>query len=131
MIVLDASAAAEWLLGRPLGDLVRARIADPDETLHAPHLLTIEVAQVVRRYVAAGHLDAARGALALEDLAALDVSLHAHEPLLSRIWQMRDDVTAYDAAYLALAEVLDATLLTLDAKLASAPGHRARCEVLS
>lgn len=131
MIVLDASAVAEWLLGRPLGDLVAARIADPDETLHAPHLLTIEVAQVVRRYVAAGHLDAVRGALALEDLAALDVSLHAHEPLLPRIWQMRDNVTAYDAAYLALAEVLDATLLTLDAKLASAPGHRARCVVLS
>jgi len=131
VIVLDASAVVEWLLGRPLAGGVASRIADPDLTLHAPHLLTVEVAQVVRRHVLAGSVGVARGAEAIEDLADLDVTTHPHEPLLPRIWQLRENVTAYDAAYLALAEVLDAPLLTLDERLARASGHDVRCVVVT
>jgi len=130
VIVLDASAAAEWLLGRPNADAVAARLSDPGETLHAPHLITIEVAQVVRRQVLAGSVSANRGAEALQDLVDLDLATYPHEPLLSRIWQLRDKVTAYDAAYLALAEVLDAPLLTLDARLARAGASQARFELV-
>lgn len=121
MIVLDASAVVEWLLRRPLADDVERRLAQGAPSLHAPHLLAVEVAQVVRRAHRAGHLSAARGAQALEALAALDVATYPHEPLLPAIWRMRDNLTAYDAAYVAVAAVLDAPLLTLDARLAAAP----------
>lgn len=131
MIVLDASAAAELLLGLPLSGAVAERLADPDDTIHAPHLLSVEVAQVVRRYVHRGQLQPERGAEALEDLADLGVVRHPHEPLLRAIWRLRPNLTAYDAAYVALAEILDAPLLTLDAGLAAAPGHGARVELIS
>jgi predicted nucleic acid-binding protein len=131
VIVLDASAAVEWLLGRPRADDIAARLADPDITLHAPHLLAVEVAQVLHRQLRMGAISASRGENALEDLAALDLQRHDHEPLLSRVWELRDNVTAYDAVYLALAEVLDATLLTMDAKLARAPGHNAQCYLIA
>jgi predicted nucleic acid-binding protein len=130
MIVLDASAVLELLLGGPGGVVVRQRIASPDETLHAPHLLDLEVPQVLRRYSASGALSSERARLAIEDLAALDLERYPHEPLLDRVWQLRDNLTAYDAAYVALAEALDAPLLTFDARLANAPGHRARIELL-
>ena len=130
MIVLDASAAVELLLNTDRGALVRHRIADPMESLHAPHLLGVEVAQVVRRYVAAGDIRPAVGAAALEDLAALDVERDEHEPLLPRVWSLRENVTAYDAVYLSLAEVLDAPLLTFDVRLATAPGHGAQVELV-
>lgn len=125
MIVLDASAAVVWLLGLPLADEVTSRLAAADQTVHAPHLLAIEVAQVVRRYVASGELSAARGAQALADLADLDVVHHGHEPLLPTMWRLRSNLTAYDAAYVALALALDAPLVTLDASIAAAPGHGA------
>ncbi|GIU88121.1 MAG: ribonuclease VapC12 [Acidimicrobiia bacterium] len=131
MIVLDASAALELLLNTEGGELVRARIADPSESLHAPHLLAVEVAQVLRRYVASRSVTAEVAVAALEDLAGLDIAHYAHEPFLGRIWELRENVTAYDAAYLTLAEVLDAPLLTFDGKLATAPGHDARVELLS
>lgn len=129
MIVLDASAALELLLGGPAAPAVAARIGAPDEELHAPHLLDLEVAQVLRRYALAGVLDEARGQAALEDLADLGLVRHAHDLFLARIWELRSRVTAYDAAYLALAEALPAPLLTLDRRLARAGGHRARVEV--
>lgn len=125
MIVLDASAAVEWLLGLPLATEVASRLAGADQTLHAPHLLAVEVAQVVRRYVASGELSADRGAQAIADLADLDVVHHAHEPLLPTMWRLRSNLTAYDAAYVALALALDAPLVTLDAGIAAAPGHGA------
>lgn len=131
MIVLDASAAVEWLLGLPMADAVGERISDDNESLHAPHLLAVEVTQVVRRFVAAGELDAARGADALADLVDLDVARHPHEPLLPTVWRLRDNLTAYDAMYVALALALDAPLVTLDAQLARAPGHGARVELLA
>lgn len=130
MIVLDTSAAVEWLLGRPKAAAVAARITDPDVTIHAPHLLSVETAQVVRRYVLAGTVDQRRGASALQNLAALDVTHHDHEPLLPRIWELRDNATAYDAAYLALAEVLNAPLVTLDGRLARSPGHAASVDLI-
>ena len=128
MIVLDASAAIELILGTLDGTKVAARIADPAETLHAPHLIDIEVAQVMRRYADLGTISGPRGRAALQDLADLDLARYAHDALLPRVWQLRRNLTAYDAAYVALAEALGAPLLTLDARLAGAPGHRARIE---
>ncbi len=131
MIVIDASAVVEWLLGLPLAEAVEARITDPDITLHAPHLLTIEVAQAVRRYEARGELAGERGASALEDLADLGVLTYPHEPLLPAVWRLRGNLTAYDAAYVALAQALDAPLVTLDARIARAPGHDAVVDLLT
>lgn len=130
MIVLDASAVVELVLGTEAGREVARRIADPELSLHAPHLLDVEVAQVVRRYVLGGQVSEERGRLALEVLAELDVDRHGHEPLLRRVWALRANLDAYDAAYVALAEALDSPLLTRDGRLATAPGHTARVEVI-
>lgn len=130
MIVLDASAALEFLLVTDKGGRVAERIAPPDETLHAPHLIDLEVAQVLRRYVARRQLDASRAGQALDDLRDLDLNRYPHDVLLGRIWELRHNVSAYDAAYLALAELLGAPLLTSDARLREIPDSRARIEVL-
>ncbi len=130
MIVLDASAVVELLLDTPAGDAVARRIADPALALHAPHLLDVEVVQALRRYAREGELDAAAATAALDDFRRLGVQRHAHEPLLDRIWQLRQNLTAYDAAYVALAEALDAVLLTCDARLTRAPGTAHRVELV-
>jgi len=83
------------------------------------------------RLVGAGQVPADRGSVGIEEVIQLDVALHGHEDLLPRIWDLRHNLTAYDASYVALAEVLDAPLITFDHRLASAPGHRARVELLS
>ena len=129
MIVLDASAVLEWLLQTRVGTRVEARVFSEAATLHAPHLVDIEVAQVLRRYVKKGLITGSRGDQALEDLVDLSLTRYPHDMLLSRIWALRDNLTAYDAAYVALAEALDAPLVTCDTKIAAAPGHRARVEV--
>ena len=121
MIVLDASAAIEWLLGLPHAGFVEAQIADPSTVVHAPHLITVEVTQVVRRFEQRGELSAERGRAALDDLADLDLTRHDHEPLIPLMWELRANLTAYDACYVALARALDAPLLTLDTRLAQAP----------
>lgn len=126
MIVLDASAVLELLLGTPSGVEVRAHVADAGTALHVPHLLDVEVAQVLRRYVRDGQLRSDEAAEALRDLRDLDLTRHAHEPLLDRIWALRHNFSAYDAAYVALAEMLDASLVTSDRRLAHAPGMRKR-----
>lgn len=131
MIVLDASALVELLLGTSLGRTIAERIADPATSLHAPHLADVEVAQALRRCVREGDLDAPSAASALEDLRALDVQRHSHEPLLDRVWALRDNLTAYDAVYVALAEALHTTLLTCDGRLARAPGMARRVELVS
>ena len=131
MIVLDASAAVELLIGTGNGDLVADRIADPAESLHVPHLLAVEVAQVLRRLVAVGELRPGRAVDALDDLADLDAERYPHEPFLTRIFALRANLTAYDAAYVALAETLDAPVVTFDCRLAGAPGNRATVELLS
>ena len=130
MIVLDASAVLELVLRTPAGQRVADRIGSPDETLHAPHLIDLEVAQFLRRYEAVRMLSPSRAAEALEDYTNLDLTRYPHEIFLQRIWDLRRNVTAYDGAYLALAEVLEAPLLTADQRLASTPGHRARVEVV-
>ena len=112
------------------GREVAERLAAEDQTLHAPHLLDVEVAQGLRRLVRIGELAPARAAEAIADLTDLTAVRHAHEDLLPRIWAMRDNLTAYDAVYIALAEALDATLLTIDRRLAKAPGHRAQVQLL-
>jgi predicted nucleic acid-binding protein len=131
VIVLDASAVVEWLLRLPRADAVEARMASPDATsMHVPHLLAVEVAQVVRRFVTAGGLSATRGEEALADLADLDAYRHPHEPLLPIMWEVRANLTAYDAVYVALARALDAPLVTLDRRLADAPGHGALVDLV-
>ena len=130
MIVLDASALVELLLGTEEGRLVAARIADPTLGLHAPHLADVEVAQALRRYVREGDLDPAEAAAILDDLHSLDLERHAHEPLLDRVWSLRQNLTAYDAVYVALAEILDTIVLTCDRKLAGAPGTADRIELV-
>lgn len=120
MIVLDSSAAVEWLLGLPLADQVGDRIIATD-SLHVPALLDVEVAQVVRRYGASGEITAQAGERALNALADLDAVRYTHELLLPLIWRLRNNLTAYDAAFVALAAVLDAPLLTLDAQIARVP----------
>jgi predicted nucleic acid-binding protein len=129
VIVVDASAVLELLLHGPAWREVATRIASPDEDLHAPHLLDLEVAQVLRRHAQTGAIGDERGRQALDDLADLDLARHPHDIFLPRIWELRGRVTAYDAAYLALAETLAAPLLTLDRRLARAGGHRVRIEI--
>ena len=126
MIVLDASALVELILHTPTGQLVAARLTDPAEGLHAPHLADIEVAQALRRYVREGNIDADAALVALDDFRALDLQRSAHEPLLERVWELRENLTAYDAVYVALTEVLDGVLLTCDGPLSRAPGVAGR-----
>lgn len=128
MIVVDASALLEVLLRGPAAYAIERRLFEPPRTLHAPHLLDCEVAQVLRRYASAGEIAPARGREALLDLADFPLSRYPHDFLLPRIWELRHNLTAYDAVYVALAEVLDAPLLTRDRRLADAAGHRAQVE---
>jgi predicted nucleic acid-binding protein len=130
MIVVDASAILEVLLRTPDAHAVEKRLFDPDETLHAPHLLDVEVAQVVRRYAANGEIDGQRGSALLDDLAVIPVHRYPHDVLLPRVWELRNNLTAYDAVYVALAEALGAPLLTRDRRLAGAAGHRATVELV-
>ncbi|HWA61395.1 MAG TPA: type II toxin-antitoxin system VapC family toxin [Caulobacteraceae bacterium] len=130
MIVVDASVLLEILLLTPAGKAVEARLFAPGQSLHAPHLLDVEVAQVIRRYVAKGDLNAERGRLALTDLSDFPLQRYPHDIFLPRIWQLRANLTAYDAAYVALAEALDSPLLTRDVRLAAAPGHAAQIELV-
>jgi predicted nucleic acid-binding protein len=130
VIVVDASVVIEVLLNTPAGIQMAERLFDPDETLHAPHLLDVEVAQVLRRYTRTRELDTDRGLQALEDLVDFPLTRYPHDLFLLRIWELRHNVTAYDAAYIALAEALGVPLMTRDAALASAPGNRARIELI-
>jgi predicted nucleic acid-binding protein len=130
LIVVDASALLEVLLRTPAARAVERRLFDAGESLHAPHLIDLEAAQVLRRYAAAGQITAERGRTALDDLAALGVRRYPHDWLLIRVWQLRDNLTAYDAVYVALSEALDAPLLTRDRRLAAAAGHRAQVELV-
>jgi predicted nucleic acid-binding protein len=129
VIVLDASAAVEWLLQTTAGRQVENRIYSRNETLHAPHLLDIEVTQVLRRLARQGLISSHRAEEALRDLQDLRLNRYAHVVFLPRIWQLRQNLSAYDAAYVVLAEQLGATLVTRDARLASASGHSATVEV--
>ena len=158
-MVVDASALIEVLLRTSNATVVEERLFGAGETLHVPYLIDIETAQVVRRYAAGGEIDDARGRAALRiasiqgddgmrgrrhgarrrrlsscealgDLADFPMRRYPHDFLLQRVWDLRHNLTAYDAVYVALAEALDATLLTRDRRLAAASGHRARIEMV-
>lgn len=128
MVVIDASAAIELLLGTRIGAAVEARLFSTPEELHAPHLIDVGIAHVIRRWLLRDFIDQARARTAFDDLGALPIVRYGHEILLPRMWQLRNNLSAYDAAYVALAELLDVPLLTCDRRLASASGHRARVE---
>ncbi len=129
MIVVDASAMVELLLDTEIGRRVDEQVLGV-AARHAPHLLDIEVTQVLRRFVLAGQVSAARAHAAIEDLTTFPIARHGHASLLERVFELRTNLTAYDAVYLALAEVLDATLVTCDKAFARAPGGRARVKVV-
>ncbi len=130
MIVLDASAVVSILLC-PGSDAepIRERVESPGESVHVPHLLDVEVLNVLRRQTLRGILARERGATALQDLENIKMTRYSHVPLLGRIWELRENVTAYDAAYVALAEALGAPLITRDVRLARAPGNNATVEL--
>lgn len=129
MIVVDASVLAPALADDGAdGDRVRGRLRG--EQLTAPELIDLEVISTLRRAARAGRLDDRRSSQVLTDLAALPLRRVPHLPLLSRIWELRDNLTAYDAAYVALAEALNALLLTADGPLGRASGVRCEVEVL-
>jgi predicted nucleic acid-binding protein len=129
VIVLDASATVDWLLQTPPGLRIERRIYSRSESLHAPHLLDLEVAQVLRRLVRENALSAHRAGQAIQDLLDLRLTRYPHFVLVPRIWQLRRNLTAYDAAYVALAEELDAALISRDSRLTSASGHSASVEL--
>lgn len=130
VVVLDASAAVAVLLNTgPEAGPVRERISRPDVTLHVPHLFEIEVLHALRRHNLRGTLWATRARLALNRLRQMRLTRYPHVSLLERIWELRGNLTAYDASYVALAEALDASLITTDARLAHAPGNRATIEL--
>lgn len=130
MIVIDASTLLEVLLRTPAGKAVEDRLFVPGQTLHAPHLLDLEVAQAIRHYAANGDIADDRGRMAIADLIDLPLRRYPHDFLLPRIWGLRNNLTAYDATYVALAEALSAPLLTRDKRLAAATGHHARIELV-
>ena len=129
MIVLDASAAIDWLLQTAAGQRIERRTYSHSESLHAPHLLDLEVGQVLRRLVREGSVSINRADQAIEDLLDLRITRYPHFVLLPRIWQLRHNLSAYDAAYVVLAEQLGARLVTRDSRLASASGHSAPIEL--
>ena len=129
MIVLDASAAIDWLLQTPVGQSIEKRIYARNESLHAPHLLDLEVTQVLRRLVREGTVPPNRAEEAVSDMADLRMTRYPHFLLLPEIWRRRHNFSAYDAAYVVLAEQLGAALVTRDRRLASASGHRAQVEL--
>ena len=129
--MIDASALVELLLGTNRAESIAARALAPDERLHAPHLLDVEITQALRRLVQLKQITPSRAQQALDDYAAFVIERAAQLDLLPRIWQLRDSVTAYDGAYVALAEALDAPLLTCDIKLGRSHGHHAKIEVVA
>jgi predicted nucleic acid-binding protein len=130
VIVTDASAILEVLLQTPAAANIEDRIFAASESLHAPHLIDLEIAQVLRRYVSRGDMYPDRARMALDLFSSFPITRYSHEPLLRRIWVLRPNLTAYDAAYVALAEGLRAPLLTRDERLAKAPGNRATIELI-
>ena len=130
MIVVDASVVLDLLLKKHDAAKLESRLFDDGEVLLCPHLLDLEVAQVLRRLALARQMTAERGMQAVTDYTAYPLTRYPHDPLLARVWELRDNFTAYDAVYVALAESVRAPLLTRDRRLAKAPGHFAEVELI-
>lgn len=133
MLVVDASAVAELVLGRPAGEAVAQHLREHAFDLHAPHLLDVEVLSALRRVVAAGDASPARATEAVADLADLPIERYGHYELIPRLWELRENFSAYDATYIALAEAIaddGAALLTADARLARATDAHTTVRVL-
>ena len=129
MIVLDASVVVELLTNGALADSIRGELAGLDQSFIVPHLIDVEVLSALRRLAAAQQIDSHRSGVFLAGLAALPAERYSHTPLIERIWELRQNFTAYDAAYIALAEATGAILYTCDEKLSK--GHRARVSVFT
>lgn len=133
MIVVDASAVMALLLALPAAEHIERQIAAHDYALHAPHLLDVEILSALRRAVAGGEASAGRAGEALEDLLVLPLERYPHDVLARRTWALRDNFSAYDATYVALAETLTgegAPLLTVDGRLARAAREHTAVNVL-
>ena len=133
MLVVDASALTELVLGRPAGDVVGEHFAGHRFALHAPHLVDVDVLSALRRLVACGEATAERAGEAIADLLDLPIERYPHDVLVPRLWQLRENFSAYDASYVALAEgVADepVPLLTADARLARAVADHADLPVV-
>jgi predicted nucleic acid-binding protein len=130
VIVVDTAAVVETLVARPSDPGLVERLAEEDE-LHAPHLIDVEFLQVMRSLVIAAQLSADRAGDARTDYEDLRLVRYPHEPLADRIWELRDNLTGYGAAFVALAEALSATLVTTDARLARSSGHDAQIELFA
>jgi predicted nucleic acid-binding protein len=130
LIVVDASALVELLVRAPAADAVDERLFRTGETLHVPHLLEIEVTQVLRRHEIRRQMEPGRCKEALDDLANLRMLRYSHDFLLPRVWELRNNLSAYDALYVALAEFLNAPLVTRDRRIANAAGHRAKVDLI-
>ena len=128
MSVVDVSALVEMLLHTEIGKRIEARLLGSDDTIHAPHLIEVEAAQALRNLVHRREIPEERAREALADLALLRVIRHPHLDLVPRIWQLKANLTAYDATYVALAEALDLPLVTCDERLSRSPGHDAAVE---
>jgi len=129
MLVVDAGCLYEALVGTPTGRLVRSVLALEDEYA-APHVVDVEVTSIIRRYDLDGSLDPSAGRIAIQGLREWPGERFPHTSLISRAWELRHNVRGWDAFYVALAEVLDATLVTLDSRLARADGPRCRFDVI-
>lgn len=130
MVVIDASVLVELILRTPAGVTLEARIREELPLVCAPHLIDIEAAHVLRRFVLRGEIGAERGKTAFRDLAEFPIFRYPHPPLLAGIWLLRNNLSAYDASYVELAEMLQAPLLTRDRRLAGSSGHQAQVEIV-
>lgn len=126
MIVIDASVVVDIVTASERSALLRGRLQDTQ--VFAPYLIDLEVLHSIRRQQYRGLISLARCAVAVVNLQSMVILRHPHEPLIDRIWELRNNLTAYDAAYVALAETLGATLITRDARMARSSGHEARIE---
>jgi predicted nucleic acid-binding protein len=130
VLVVDTSAVLASLAARDPPPGLVERLAE-DGDLHGPHLIDTEVLHALRRMTIAGTLSNDRAADARNDFAELALVRYPHQPLSDRVWALRHNLTAYDATFVALAEALGVPLVTCDARLASAPGHRAQVDVFA